>query len=105
VKLAVNQVWVELHTQDLWVVKRLEPAAANRHRVFLARYRYMSDAYWRESSSVMLRATMRIWDDTASVLYATMEKFRAAASEYGIDPGRAAVFFGVDGTTGERTHD
>ncbi len=106
IRLAERQVWISLHDQRLWVIQWLEPQAGGRHRVALMPYRFSGgECFPWEISSLTLRSSLRIWDDVGRVLATTAAKLRTAALDRGIDPGRTGVFFGIDPTTGERTHD
>lgn len=103
VRLAVGQVWVEIHGEKLWVIRHLEPQASGRYRVYLSLYQRDELSY--KLSSLTVKQTMKIWDEAAVFFRSTVELMTAFVQEQGGDPAKAAQYFGVDPSTGERTHD
>lgn len=103
IRLAVGQVWVEIHGENLWVIRHLEPQAAGRYRVCLSLYQ--RDEIGHDLSSLTLKQTMKIWDEAAAFFRGTVEHMTAVVQARGGDPAQAAKFFGVDSSTGECTHD
>lgn len=101
--LATGQVWVELHGERLWVIRHLEPQASGRYRVHLSLYQ--REELIHDLSSLTLKQTMKIWDEAAVFFRATVEHMAAFVKRQGGDPAKAAQYFGVDPTTGERTRD
>lgn len=98
VQLAVGQVWVDLCTDELWVIRQLE-LRMNRFQVHLSYYRSL--AVIKSISSVQVKGMMRIWDDAAQYFRDIARKLVGEAKSLGIDPVKAARYFGIDPETGE----
>lgn len=109
VLLAERQVWITLHNQELWVIRRLHLEPSGRYRVYLSRYgsRVIS---WT-LSEISFRANLQIWDKTVEELKALVEKVRQSIEDgegeyFGITTENCSQvmknFFGLDPITGER---
>ncbi len=76
--LNVEQVWVDLATDELWVVWEIIPHyhRSKYARVHLKRYRARPPYLIRELSESNLRGQMRVWDDMREFKQDLVEKLR-----------------------------
>jgi len=79
-----NQVWVEGHTNKLWVVMNYEDGlqyGTYTHRVWLRPYdarERRGEKRSRELSELTLRSIMRVWEDAFDSDPSLVEKLRSA---------------------------
>ncbi|MDE2071401.1 MAG: hypothetical protein KGI70_01545 [Patescibacteria group bacterium] len=107
--LQVGQVWVEGHTQRLWVLTDMAVARKSfyKHDVIMSAYKSSGFQIFSEAT---LRMTMTIWDDWGAEQKALMKKLTYMSENDPESPWRghidagklARVFFGLD-SKGNRT--
>ena len=78
VLLATGQVWVEIHNQDLWVIRRLEKRPSGNYLVYLSMYRRRKITLIL--SEIGFRQSMLVWEhylkfnqETAEILRSMFE--------------------------------
>ncbi len=108
ISLDLGQVWVELHTQDLYVIRGLSLRSdGKKHNVSLSRYGRNEPE--RSLSETSLRQTMRVWEDAVELFAQCMKKVCKAIEDgegkpFGMtNVDDAAEFFGVGSKNGQRT--
>ncbi len=104
VLLAVNQVWVELHTGMLWVVRSIEKTRKHPsypHDVGFTPYH--KGHYQRILAEMTFRQTMQVWEDAIQFRIDLGVKVNYAARQDPKSPFRgrgaaesARAFFGID---------
>lgn len=68
--LEINQVWVEILYDLLWVVKKIEKCRTYgpyRHEVWLCPYKSTGDYCLRKLSEQTLRECMEVWDEAVEL--------------------------------------
>lgn len=104
VKLAIGQVWVECHSQELYVVKDLVDARCSLYSYDVVLIAYKRERIQRVLAEATIRCTMQVWDRFESERRKRVSELCELA-EY--DPespwrgtktagSRALAFFGMD---------
>ena len=109
--LAPRQVWVMLHTQELWVIRRCDDQLnPGKYEVHLSRYG--STHIELSISEAGLRSSMRVWEKMVEELGIIVQKVRQSieqgeGGQFGHTTKNTsqvlANFFGVDPATGTRS--
>lgn len=107
--IALGQVWVVMHSSELWMVRRIVTQQTGKRRIFLSRYQHRSITL--EYAEASFRTHLAVWEEAVKHLRELMSKVHqdieaGAGKAWGITPSNVDYvlrnFFGVDPVTGER---